>query len=69
MPEPLHKAMSELREYFCNSFGNDTRIDYGSGHELSFVAWLAGIALLGGFTEDDYQAVVTRIFVRYHIIV
>jgi serine/threonine-protein phosphatase 2A activator len=65
LPEPLHKAMSELREYFCNSFGNDTRIDYGSGHELSFVAWLAGIALLGGFTEDDYQAVVTRIFVRY----
>ncbi|EIE92140.1 hypothetical protein RO3G_16851 [Rhizopus delemar RA 99-880] len=38
LPEPLHKAMSELREYFCNSFGNDTRIDYGSGHELSFVA-------------------------------
>lgn len=60
----MHKAIPELTEYLNNGFGNATRIDYGSGHELSFVAWLAGIALLGGFDESDYEAIVLRVFVR-----
>jgi serine/threonine-protein phosphatase 2A activator len=64
LPEPLHIAIPELSEYLNKGFGNDTRIDYGSGHELSFVAWLGGIALLGGFTPDDYQAIVFKIFVK-----
>ncbi|KAI8642085.1 hypothetical protein BD408DRAFT_367126 [Parasitella parasitica] len=65
LSEQLHDAIPELSEYLNKGFGNETRIDYGSGHELSFVAWLAGISLLGGFTTDDYQAIVLRIFVRY----
>ncbi|CAO3681697.1 unnamed protein product [Rhizopus stolonifer] len=65
LPEHMHKAIPELTEYLHNGFGNATRIDYGSGHELSFVAWLAGIALLGGFNQSDYQAIVLRIVVRY----
>ncbi|KAI7901716.1 uncharacterized protein BX663DRAFT_513794 [Cokeromyces recurvatus] len=65
LPEKLHLAIPELSEYLNKSFGNETRIDYGSGHELSFAAWLAAIAMLGGFTSDDYQAIVLRIFVRY----
>ncbi|KAI9486665.1 MAG: hypothetical protein EXX96DRAFT_50337 [Benjaminiella poitrasii] len=65
LPEELHVAIPELSEYLNKGFGNETRIDYGSGHELSFVAWLAAIAMLGGFTSDDYQAIVLRIFVRY----
>lgn len=65
LPQDLHDAIPELSEYLNKGFGNETRIDYGSGHELSFAAWLAGIALLGGFTPDDYQAIVLRIFVRY----
>ncbi|KAI8058915.1 uncharacterized protein B0P05DRAFT_559051 [Gilbertella persicaria] len=65
LPEHMHKAIPELSEYLTKGFGNETRIDYGSGHELSFAAWLAGIAMLGGFEPDDYQAMVLRIFVRY----
>lgn len=65
LPEDLYDAIPELSEYLNKGFGNETRIDYGSGHELSFAAWLAGIALLGGFTPDDYQAIVLRIFVKY----
>ncbi|CEG69637.1 hypothetical protein RMATCC62417_05684 [Rhizopus microsporus] len=65
LQERMHKAIPELTEYLNNGFGNATRIDYGSGHELSFVAWLAGIALLGGFDESDYEAIVLRVFVRY----
>ncbi|KAI9316221.1 hypothetical protein BX666DRAFT_2019389 [Dichotomocladium elegans] len=64
LPE-LHKAIPELSVYLVGSFGNGTRIDYGSGHELNFFAWLCGIAMLDGFKEGDYEAIVFRIFVRY----
>ncbi|KAG2226930.1 hypothetical protein INT45_010209 [Circinella minor] len=65
LPESMYPAIPELTIYLAGGFGNSTRIDYGSGHELNFFAWLCGIALLGGFTSDDYQAIVLRIFVRY----
>lgn len=64
LPKALHVAIPELSEYLNKGFGNETRIDYGSGHELSFAAWLAGITLLGGFEPDDYQALVTKVFVK-----
>ncbi|KAG0173205.1 hypothetical protein DFQ28_001240 [Apophysomyces sp. BC1034] len=61
----LHVAIPELRFYLTNGFGNGTRIDYGSGHELNFFAWLCGVAMLNGFAKEDHQAIVTHIFVRY----
>lgn len=30
----------ELMKYFCEAWGNRTRIDYGSGHELNFLCWM-----------------------------
>lgn len=36
----------ELFAYFQGGFGNATRIDYGSGHELSFVAFMACIDMV-----------------------
>lgn len=64
LPSSLHIAIPELTEYLSKGFGNETRIDYGSGHELSFAAWLGGIALLGGFDTKDYQAIALKIFVK-----
>lgn len=37
----------EVSLYFSESFGNATRIDYGTGHELNFVAFLCSLDLLG----------------------
>ena len=34
------EAIPEVSGYFVESWGNRTRIDYGSGMELNFVCWL-----------------------------
>lgn len=39
-------AVDELLVYWVESFGNPQRIDYGTGHELNFVAWLAALTLV-----------------------
>ena len=57
-------APTELITYLMESFGNSQRIDYGSGHELYFVAWLCCLTLLGVFTQEDYHALVLRIFAK-----
>ncbi|KAI9099884.1 hypothetical protein DFS34DRAFT_648828 [Phlyctochytrium arcticum] len=69
LPTDLHSAIPELVPYLTGGFGHATRIDYGSGHELSFVTWLCCLDLLGQIKPDDYQAVVTRVFERYLVVV
>jgi serine/threonine-protein phosphatase 2A activator len=43
------KYSEEIAAYLAGAFGNGQRIDYGSGHELSFVAWLCCLYLVGFF--------------------
>ena len=47
---------SELQAYLLGSFGNAQRLDYGTGHELSFLAFLGGIWKLGGFAVGEPSA-------------
>ena len=49
-------AGDELELYFLGSFGSAQRLDYGSGHELSFLAFLGCIWKLGGFTPSSSEA-------------
>lgn len=77
MPEELSKfdnvgdatgstARAELKAYFLGSFGSAQRLDYGTGHELSFLAFLGGIWKLGGFGESadgaEERAIVLAVF-------
>lgn len=53
LPEELHPAIIEIVVYFTESFGNATRIDYGTGHELSFIMFLCCLFKIGALTELD----------------
>eukprot|EP01027_Heterolobosea_sp_BB2_P023835 GEZU01035858.1.p1 GENE.GEZU01035858.1~~GEZU01035858.1.p1 ORF type:complete len:251 (-),score=44.62 GEZU01035858.1:3-755(-) len=58
--------IQELTPYFTDSFGNATRIDYGTGHEAAFAAWMCCLAQLGVFNpETDKFAIVARLFPTY----
>ncbi|CAH1423655.1 unnamed protein product [Lactuca virosa] len=65
LPADLNSATVEITPYFTDSFGNASRIDYGTGHETNFAAWLYCLARLGIIKEEDYPAVVSRVFVKY----
>ena len=49
-------AHVELLPYLLGSFGSSQRLDYGSGHELSFLAFLGGCWKLGLFTSSSLSA-------------
>lgn len=60
-----NEAIVEVGQYFIESWGNRTRIDYGSGHELNFVSFLLCLRKLGLYESIDYSAVVLKAFKRY----
>lgn len=49
--EDLQAYIAELTAYLADSFGSFVRIDYGSGHEVTFIAWLAYLDRLGLFDD------------------
>lgn len=58
----------EISSYLLNSLGDYQRIDYGTGHEAHFVAWLYCLShsTTGPFfTTNDYEALVLVVFTRY----
>lgn len=57
--------ISELCWYLTHCFGDRQRIDYGTGHELTFVLFLFGLFKLQLVTADDYRALVLRVFTTY----
>lgn len=63
------EAIPEIATYLTESWGNRQRIDYGSGHELSFISFLLCLDQLGLITEEDYTAVVLKVFLGYMTLV
>lgn len=58
-------ALQELRSYWTDSFGNATRIDYGTGHEAAFIMFLCCLFKLKVLEESDTIAAVIVLFQRY----
>ncbi|KAK6196227.1 hypothetical protein SNE40_001492 [Patella caerulea] len=65
LEEKYHPAIVELSVYLVESVGNSTRIDYGSGHEMAFAAFLCCLFKVGVLKPDDFIATVLKIFERY----
>ncbi|KAI9759528.1 MAG: hypothetical protein M4579_002287 [Chaenotheca gracillima] len=58
-------AREEVSTYLLQSFGNRTRIDYGSGHELNFITWLLCLYQLSLVDRSTFPALILHIFSRY----
>lgn len=58
-------AITEVATYLRQSFGNRTRIDYGSGHELNFIIWLLCLYQLQIIKQSDFKHLVLQVFMRY----
>lgn len=53
LPEQLVPAHEELGGYLLGSFGSAQRLDYGTGHELSFLAFLGCLWKVGFFPQTE----------------
>lgn len=61
----VHLAIPEIKAYLEESFGNATRIDYGTGHEMAFVMFLCCLYKIGELVAEDNVAVVFLVFNKY----
>lgn len=65
LPQGLSGAVPELVPYLLDSFGNSTRIDYGTGHELSFIMFLMALFKIQALDKSDELAVAIQVFHFY----
>ncbi|EPS45173.1 hypothetical protein H072_839 [Dactylellina haptotyla CBS 200.50] len=72
--ESIHESMNlgleegaivELSTYLLESFGNRTRIDYGSGHELNFICWILCLHQLSLLPSSSLSSIPLHIFPAY----
>jgi len=66
IPQDCHPALVEITSYLLGAFGSGQRLDYGTGHELSFAAFLCTLFLLRVLDPaQDAVAAVLVIFPKY----
>uniref|UniRef100_A0A1I8PXA8 Serine/threonine-protein phosphatase 2A activator n=1 Tax=Stomoxys calcitrans TaxID=35570 RepID=A0A1I8PXA8_STOCA len=65
VPKDKCSLVVELGFYLSESFGNSVRIDYGTGHELSFIFFLCSLFKGGILEERDNVACALRLFNTY----
>ncbi|KAM9440375.1 serine/threonine-protein phosphatase 2A activator [Clarias gariepinus] len=65
LPDQLGAAAPEIAVYLKEAVGNSTRIDYGTGHEAAFVAFLCCLCKIGALRVEDQLAIIFKVFDRY----
>ena len=65
LPVHLHSAVKELAPYIHTAFGNEVRIDYGTGHETAIMIFFLCLYKLRVITAADLSQVVLRGFHEY----
>jgi len=65
LDEKFSCAVAEISVYLSESVGNPTRIDYGTGHEFAFVAFLYCLFKIGACDQNDLAAIGLRVFTKY----
>lgn len=65
LDDTYRNSIPEISIYLNECFGNSTRIDYGTGHELAFIAFLCCLYKIGVLKETDAVATVFLLFMRY----
>jgi hypothetical protein len=53
LSENEHVLLQHLSRYFHSSFGDERRIDYGTGHEMNFLCFLHAICACGVFHDIE----------------
>ncbi|KAJ8286526.1 hypothetical protein GJAV_G00040160 [Gymnothorax javanicus] len=65
IPTDSSAAVPEIAVYLKESVGNSTRIDYGTGHEAAFAAFLCCLCKIGALRVEDRLSIVFKVFDRY----
>ncbi|KAK3673951.1 Serine/threonine-protein phosphatase 2A activator 1 [Recurvomyces mirabilis] len=67
--ERSNELVNELRSYLIGSFGSPQRLDYGTGHELSFLAFLGCLWKLDFFQDGEERTIVSSLIQPYLILI
>jgi Phosphotyrosyl phosphate activator (PTPA) protein len=67
LPTDFSPVIPHIKPYLLTSFGSFTRMDYGTGHEVSFALFLLCLTLTRFLlpVPDEERDIVLRVFVRY----
>ena len=65
LPEDIKGAKKELYTYASEGWGSNVRLDYGSGHEMSFMYFCWALFRLGFCNENEFEQLVRLLFYRY----
>lgn len=65
LTDEFKEYAKELSAYLNGSFGNPTRIDYGTGHEARFATFLCALMKVRVLCKEDALAIGFRLFTRY----
>lgn len=69
VPARWRASVVELQYYLGNAFGSSERLDYGTGHELSFFAVVCALDMLGAWGDAFSGPDLLYVFDRYYALV